>query len=441
METGDRQPEAREGELELTPRPRIKKLSSAIVWIVAIFAVAVLWLVGYLVTTKSRRPQQERRVAAVPPPIEDLAERIKRAADREAQLRAERAVEERAHELPPPQELPPGFEELLAERPARGRYGHDPMAGDPMLAAGRERDVAGYERSAPADSGRTALDRARDSELVPDAFRAATPRQAGGGRGAGDDTMPSPPDLASLRAELMQAVPPPQARGGEALDSSRSGSMPAPAASAAPEAGNLHPAGSPYRVAEGTLIPAVLTAGINSDLPGQTTALVRRNVYDSRTGRFLLIPQGSRLVGEYDSRVAFGQKRVLVAWNRLIFPDGRSLDLAGMPGVDLAAAAGLRDRVDNHFVRTFGSALLLAAVSAGVQLSQPDDRSFGTNPSASQVAAAALGQELGRVATEYLRRNLDVRPTIEVRPGYELNVEVTADLDLPGPYEQLAGAY
>jgi type IV secretory pathway VirB10-like protein len=430
METGDRQAEAREGELELTPRPRIKKLSSAIVWIVAIFAVAVLWLVGYLVTTKSRRPQQERRVAAVPPPVEDLAERIKRAADREAQLRAERAAEERAHELPPPQELPPGFEELLAERPARSRYGHDPMAGDPMLAAGRERDVAGYDRSAPADSGRSALDRARDSELVPDAFRAATPRQAGGGRRTGDDTMPSPPDLASLRAELLQAAQSPQAK---------TSGEPAPAAAAAPEVGSLRPAGSPYRVAEGTLIPAVLTAAINSDLPGQTTALVRRNVYDSRTGRFLLIPQGSRLVGEYDSRVAFGQKRVLVAWNRLIFPDGRSLDLAGMPGVDLAAAAGLRDRVDNHFVRTFGSALLLAAVSAGVQLSQPDDRSFGTNPSASQVAAAAVGQELGRVATEYLRRNLDVRPTIEVRPGYELNVEVTADLDLEGPYDQ-AGA-
>jgi type IV secretory pathway VirB10-like protein len=432
METGDRQPEVREGELELTPRPRIKKLSSAIVWIVAIFAVAVLWLVGYLVTTKSRRPQQERRVAAVPPPVEDLAERIKRAADREAQLRAERAAEERAHELPPPQELPPGFEELLTERPARARYGHDPMAGDPMLAdPGRER-FAGYERSEPVDSGRSALDRARDSELVPDAFRAATPRHAGGGRGTGDDTMPSPPDLASLRAELLQAVQPPQAK---------KSSEPAPAAAAAPEAGSLHPAGSPYRVAEGTLIPAVLTAGINSDLPGQTTALVRRNVYDSRTGRFLLIPQGSRLVGEYDSRVAFGQKRVLVAWNRLIFPGGRSLDLAGMPGVDLAAAAGLRDKVDNHFVRTFGSALLLAAVSAGVQLSQPDDRSFGSNPSASQVAAAAVGQELGRVATEYLRRNLDVRPTIEVRPGYELNVEVTADLDLEGPYDQAAATF
>jgi type IV secretory pathway VirB10-like protein len=402
MEAAAGQPEAREGELELTPRPRIKKLSSAIVWIVAIFAVAVLWLVGYLVSTKTRRASQERRVTAVPPPVEDLAERIKRAADREAQIAAERALEERSMQLAPPRELPPGFEELLAEQSGHGGM-RNPMHADPMLGdPARER---GYGQGSPAETRGSTLERARDSELIPAAFRSAT-----------------------LRADLVRAV---QAKAEPETPPASAAEKPAP--------GTMRPAGSPYRVAVGTLIPATLTAGINSDLPGQTTALVRRNVYDSRTGRFLLIPQGSRLVGEYDSRVAFGQKRVLVAWNRLIFPDGRSLDLAGMPGADLAAAAGLRDQVDNHFVRTFGSALLIAAVSAGVQLSQPDDRSFGANPSPSQLAAAAVGQELGRVATEYLRRNLDVRPTIEVRPGYELNVEVTADLDLDGPYDQ-AGA-
>jgi len=203
----------------------------------------------------------------------------------------------------------------------------------------------------------------------------------------------------------------------------------------------IEPNGSPFRLTAGTLIPAVLTAGINSDLPGQTTALVRRNVYDSITGRYLLIPQGTRLVGEYDSRVAFGQKRVLVAWNRLIFPDGRSMQLDALPGTDLAAAAGLHDKVNNHFVRTFGSALMLAAVSAGVQLSQPaDDSTFSSNPTPSQIAAAAVGQELGRVSAEYLRRSMDVRPTLEVRPGYELNVEVTSDLRLDGPYPEATEA-
>lgn len=428
MEAAAGQPAAREGELELTPRPRIKKLSSAIVWIVAIFAVAVLWLVGYLVSTKTRRATQERRVTAVTPPVEDLAERIKRAADREAQIAAERALEERSMQLSPPRELPPGFEELLAEQSGHDRM-REPMHADPMLGdPSRER---GYGQGSPAETRGSTLDRARDSELIPAAFRAATPRAAGARQPAnGDDSLPSPPDLATLRADLVRAV---QAK---VEPESPPASVPEK-----PAAGAMRPAGSPYRVAAGTLIPATLTAGINSELPGQTTALVRRNVYDSLTGRFLLIPQGSRLVGEYDSRVAFGQKRVLVAWNRLIFPDGRSVDLAGMPGVDLAAAAGLRDQVDNHFVRTFGSALLIAAVSAGVQLSQPDDRSFGANPSPSQLAAAAVGQELSRVATEYLRRNLDVRPTIAVRPGYELNVEVTADLDLEGPYDQASATF
>ncbi len=423
METGTPAAEPKEGELELTPRPRIKKLSSAIVWIAAIFAVAVLWLVGYLVSSKARRPSQERRVAAVPPPVDDLAERIQRAAQREATLAAEHAAMERGRQLQEPHDLPPGFEELLAEQQALS-------AGPPAGAYGREPVRAGSS----AENARSPLQRAFDSELVPAAFRSTSPRAVGGREhGEADDGNPSaPPDLATLRAELVRAFeaktqPPSQPQETPAKEST---------------VGALLPAGSPFRISAGTLIPAVLTAGINSDLPGQTTALVRRNVYDSRTGRFLLVPQGSRLIGEYDSRVAFGQKRVLVAWNRLVFPDGRSIDLAGMPGVDLAAAAGLRDKVNNHFVRTFGSALLIAAVSAGVQLSQPeDDGAFRSNPSPSQLAAAAVGQELGRVATEYLRRNLDVRPTIEVRPGYELNVEVTADLDLPGPYDQAAAAY
>ena len=191
---------------------------------------------------------------------------------------------------------------------------------------------------------------------------------------------------------------------------------------------------SPYEIRQGTLLPAILVAGINSDLPGQTQALVRRNVYDSTTGRHLLIPQGSRLLGVYDNRIAWGQKRVLLAWTRLVFPDGRSLELGGMPGADLAAVAGVRDRVDNHFVRTFGSALLLSAITAGVQLSQPQESAEGGAPSASQIAAAALGQEVGRTAAQVTRRNLDLQPTLEIRPGYLFNVEVTADLELPGPW-------
>jgi type IV secretion system protein VirB10 len=191
---------------------------------------------------------------------------------------------------------------------------------------------------------------------------------------------------------------------------------------------------TPYTLQAGTRIPAILTAGIHSDLPGQTTALVRRDVYDTLTGRHLLIPRGARLVGEYDSRVAWGERRVLVAWQRLIFPDGRSLDLQGMPGTDVAGMAGFHDRVDNHFVRTFGGALLLSAISAGAQLSQPQESTTGNAPSARQVAAAAVGQELTRTGAELVRRNFEIAPTLTVRPGYPFQVELTADVALPAPY-------
>lgn len=413
------EPEAQErpDEIELTPKPRIKKLSSAIVWIAAIFAVAVLWVVGYLVSSKAQRPTAERRTTSLAPPVEDLAERIQRAAEREARIAAERAAAERAKQLAAPPPLPPGFEELLAQEP-------EPSARD------FERR-GGSGRARPArEPKEQALQRAFDSEIVPAAFRTVAPRVESDPRanlGAGPPAML---DLAALREELRRGV---EGREETTEREAPEDSERSPA--------RVEPNGSPFRLTTGTLIPAVLTTGINSDLPGQTTALVRRNVYDSITGRYLLIPQGTRLVGEYDSRVAYGQSRVLVAWNRLIFPDGRSLDLRGMPGTDLAAATGLHDKVNNHFVRTFGSALMLAAVSAGVQLSQPaEDTSFRTSPTPSQIAAAAVGQELGRVSAEYLRRNMDVRPTLEVRPGYELNVEVTSDVVLDGPYRVAAGA-
>ena len=197
---------------------------------------------------------------------------------------------------------------------------------------------------------------------------------------------------------------------------------------------SLQPMTSPFEVKAGALLPATLLVGIDSDLPGETSALIRRNVYDSVTGRYLLIPQGTRLLGSYDNRVAYGQRRVLLAWNRLLFPDGRSMDLAGMPGADLAGASGLADRVDSHFLRAFGHALLLSAISAGAQLSQPQESADGRAPSASQIVAAALGQELSSTANALLNRELNVQPTLEIRPGFLFNVEVTADMLFPAPY-------
>jgi len=194
-------------------------------------------------------------------------------------------------------------------------------------------------------------------------------------------------------------------------------------------AGRIQSPVSPYEIKAGTVIPATLITGINSDLPGQLVAQVNRNVYDTATGRKLLIPQGARLVGEYNSSVSTGQSRVQVAWNRLIYPDGSSIDLGSMPGTDGAGYTGLRDRVNNHNVRRWGNAIMLSLFAAGVQISQPQATN-GENVSNSQTAAAQLGQQLGQLGMEQSRRDMQIQPTLTIRPGATLSVAVTSDLIL-----------
>jgi type IV secretion system protein TrbI len=199
----------------------------------------------------------------------------------------------------------------------------------------------------------------------------------------------------------------------------------------------LRPPASRYEVKAGTIIPAVLITGVNSDLPGQLIAQVRESVFDTESGQYLLLPQGARLIGFYDHQVAYGQERVLITWKRVIFPNGSSLSLKdGMPGTDQAGAAGFNDQVNHHLIRVFGNALLLSIISAGVQLSQIP--SFGqgfTGPSAGNVLGSAVGQELGQTSNELIRRGINVAPTIEIRPGYAFDVMVTQDLVFPGPYD------
>ncbi|PPD54939.1 MAG: hypothetical protein CTY12_02040 [Methylotenera sp.] len=192
---------------------------------------------------------------------------------------------------------------------------------------------------------------------------------------------------------------------------------------------------SPYEVKAGAVIPAVMIGGINSDLPGQVIAQVKENVYDSKTGQHLLIPQGSRLIGLYDSSVTYGQERVLLAWNRVIFPNGDSFNLQGMPGADKGGYAGFFDEVDNRYFKIFGNAILMSIISAGVQISQPNNGGNGNNsnqgPSVSQTVGAALGQQIGQTALTITQKNLNIQPTLKIRPGYEFNVMVTADMILP----------
>lgn len=196
---------------------------------------------------------------------------------------------------------------------------------------------------------------------------------------------------------------------------------------------------APYSLQAGFVLPAIMISGIVSDLPGQVMAQVSQSVYDSPTGRHLLIPQGTRLIGTYNSEIVYGQRRVLMAWQRLVFPDGRTLDLQAMPGADASGKAGFRDQVNTHFWRTLRSAFLLSGVVAAVSLSQDNDSGDSDRQRASDALSEALGQTLGSAIAEQLRKNMNVSPTIEIRPGYRFNVMVSKDIVLEGPYNGKKG--
>lgn len=190
---------------------------------------------------------------------------------------------------------------------------------------------------------------------------------------------------------------------------------------------------SPYEVKAGTVIPAVLITGINSDLPGPVIGQVRENVYDSVSGNHLLIPQGARLIANYDSLVSWGQERVLVCWQRIIFPNGNSIPLECMPAADLQGFAGLADEVDEHWGRLLkGAAIasLLAATTEGVA-----GNVTSYNPTVAQRWARNGAGEVNQIGQQITRRNLNVQPTITVRPGFSVNLIVTKDMIIP-PYSE-----
>jgi type IV secretion system protein VirB10 len=189
-----------------------------------------------------------------------------------------------------------------------------------------------------------------------------------------------------------------------------------------------------YEVKMGWDIPAILEQGINSDLPGEVKALVRSNVYDTATGKYLLIPQGSRMVGIYDSQIAFGQGRLQVTWSRIIYPDGSSINLDGMMGQDIQGMAGFHDKVDNHYKRLVGFALLTSIFTAGIELSQRHNNSLLATPSAGQTASSAVGQQLGELGMEVTRKNLGIQPTIKIPVGFRFNVRVNRDILFDEPY-------
>ncbi len=194
------------------------------------------------------------------------------------------------------------------------------------------------------------------------------------------------------------------------------------------------PALGKYEIKAGWLIPAVLEQQLNSDLPGLIRGLVRENVYDSATGRYILLPAGSTLVGIYNSHVGYGQSALQAVWRRVIFPDGSSLSLGGFEGDDSTGAAGFRDQVDSHWGRILSGALLTSLFAAGIELSQGTNSSVLQSQSVGQQVGQAVGQQVGQLGTEVTRRNLNVQPTLVVRPGYRFFVRVEKDILFSGPY-------
>jgi type IV secretory pathway VirB10-like protein len=188
---------------------------------------------------------------------------------------------------------------------------------------------------------------------------------------------------------------------------------------------------SPFVIQAGTIIPAALITGIRSDLPGQITAQVTENIFDTPTGRAKLVPQGARLIGIYDSQVAFGQSRVLLVWTRLIMPNGRSIVLERQQGADAGGYSGLEDEVDNHWAELFKAALLSTVLGVGAELGSGADT--GDNLNIIQALRLGAANSLNQTGQQVVRRNLNIQPTLTVRPGFPVRVIVNHDLVLE-PY-------
>jgi type IV secretion system protein TrbI len=244
---------------------------------------------------------------------------------------------------------------------------------------------------------------------------------------------PAPADNTPTTADLVAKAQRLNDRSSEIIPSSQARKLAFVSAKAEKETTNPHAlaaAPSPYAIMAGSIIPASLITGLNSDLPGSTIALVTENVFDTVTGEHLLVPQGTRLFGKYDSVVAFGQKRALVVWTRLIMPNGNSIVIENLPARDVAGYAGLEDEVDFHTWQLLKGIGLATLLGVGTQLSLGNDESDLV-----KALRESVQQTTNRAGQRLVERELDVQPTITVRPGWPLRVIVSKDLVLK-PYRE-----
>lgn len=269
-------------------------------------------------------------------------------------------------------------------------------------------------RTPPADQAQTAREQARQRALQEREAAEGSRLFLGGASGAVSGT-------ALAEALPSRAQPASESRGAVAgreafLASGRRAAIESGERIVAPSSGAV--------IQAGTVIPAALITGIRSDLPGQITAQVTQNIYDSPTGRLLLVPQGARLIGEYDSEIASGQRRVLLAWDRLILPGGRSIRLDRQPGGDASGYAGLEDRVNNHWGRMMRAALVSSLLGVGTELAA------GGEDDLVRALRSGLQDSTNEAGRRVVERELSIAPTITVRPGFAFRVLVTRDLIL-----------
>lgn len=193
---------------------------------------------------------------------------------------------------------------------------------------------------------------------------------------------------------------------------------------------------SPYEVQAGTLLPAELITGVNTSLPGDVVAQIKENIYDSVTGRFLLIPKGSKLLGQYDSQVSYGQQRTLLAFTRIIRPDGSSILLNKLSGADMMGQSGIEGDVNNHWMRVIGAATLSTILSMGTGVAA--DNAANQNalyPNTAQKAALGAADSISQTGEDLTNNAMNIQPTITIPAGYEFNVIVNKDIIL-APYQQ-----
>ncbi|MPT48345.1 MAG: TrbI/VirB10 family protein [Sphingobium sp.] len=305
----------------------------------------------------------------------------------------------------------------------------DPLPGDlggPILAA-RERG-----ENVPVPPMGTAQPDPRVQAAETARQRAAQERDAArmssvflGGNNAGAAAIPPVPALSTL------AVAAPNADGvlqpveaGQGDQAGKRAFMAQPSSQRTLSIERLTAPASPNILQAGSIIPAALITGIRSDLPGQISAQVTQNVYDSITGRILLIPQGARLIGEYDSEITAGQTRVLLVWDRLILPDGRSILLDRQPGADVAGYAGLQDGVNQHWGNLLKAAAISMLLGVGTELAADSDDDL------TRALRRGTQDTINQSGQQIVRRQLNVQPTLTIRPGHPLRVILTHDLIL-----------